>query len=105
MDELPHSLREMVAEQVSLTIARAKDQCVKDAIRRFTGEDVIDLMTVAPRCERVIQAGVEGETLCMDGVPILWISDLKYREENGVIYTSFDHKMLPEQTDVHPIER
>lgn len=108
MDDTPqdlHSILSTHSEQVALAIARAKDQCVKAAIRRYTGEEHVDLRAIAPRCQRVTRKGVEGETLYIDGVPILWISDLRFRVKDGVTYTSFDHKMLPEQSDVHPIER
>ena len=96
MDEVPLPIREMLAQQVSLSIAAALDQVIYTALRRHTGEVLHDVSQLAGRLSRVKRAGTDGETYHLDGTPFLWVSDVRIEDSGGVQNVSFDHRMLPE---------
>lgn len=102
MDEIPTLVRDMLQEQLVMSVAASLDQTIGSALRKYTGEDFKDPAVFAGRLSKVKRVGTDGETYCLDGVPFLWVSDLRFDDIGGSTNVSFDTRMLSEPINVHP---
>lgn len=62
--------------QLAAKFTAELDGALQEAVERFLGHPLTDPEIVVGRLANVRFEGEEGETYCMDGVPILWAGDI-----------------------------